>query len=73
MSACDLLPIIVTQRYTHLNDERKRAAVELFSCDVDGAHGRINHRCARSSADRAVDFESEGREFESLRACQLLF
>jgi Phage integrase family len=63
--------IIVTQRYTHSNDERKRAAVELLSCDVCVTHGRINQACARSSADRAVDFESEGRGFESLRACQL--
>ncbi len=63
--------IIITQRYTHSNDDRKRKAVELLSCDVCATHGRINQRCARSSADRAVDFESEGREFESLRACQL--
>ncbi len=55
--------IIITQRYTHSNDDRKRKAVELLSCDVCVTHGRINQRCARSSADRAVDFESEGRGF----------
>ncbi len=44
--------------------------MELLSCDVDGAHGRINQQCARSSVDRAVDFESKGRGFKSLRACQ---
>ena len=62
--------IIITQRYTHSNDDRKRKAVELLSCDVCVTHGRINQRCARSSADRAVDFESEGRGFKSLRAYQ---
>jgi len=62
--------IIITQRYTHSNDDRKRKAVELLSCDVCVTHDRINQRCARSSADRAVDFESEGRGFKSLRACQ---
>jgi len=61
----------ITERYTHPNQDRKRAAVELLGCDVSVTHGRINQRCARSSADRAVDFESEGRGFESLRACQL--
>ncbi len=42
--------ITVTQRYTHSNDDRKRAAVELLSCDVCVTHGRINQLCARSSA-----------------------
>ncbi len=58
--------ITVTQRYTHSNDDRKRKAVELLSCHVCVTHGRINQRCARSLADRAVDFESEGRGFKSL-------
>jgi len=63
--------ITVTQRYTHSNEDRKRKAVELLSCDVCVTHDRINKQCARSSVDRAVDFESKGRGFKSLRACQL--
>ena len=61
--------ITITQRYTHTSDDRKRKAVELLSCDVCVTHGRIKQPCACSSADRASDYGSEGRGFESLQAC----
>ncbi len=38
--------IIITQRYTHSNDDRKRKAVELLSCDVCVTHGRIKQQGA---------------------------
>ena len=61
----------ITERYTHSNQDRKREAVELLSCDACGTHGRINQLRACSSGDRATDSGSVGRRFDSCQACQL--
>jgi len=71
--------IDVTKRYAHLSPKYKKRAVEVLSkivtsMDTSMDTSRVpseKHNAPVAQLDRASDFESAGRAFESHRACQI--